>query len=187
MTFRRRARSTRRVKTPVAWHVCGSAEPGFNLESFSPTVFTLGGGGISTHGLLAAARTSDASMIAGINGNERMRVERIRGEIHLHANAADSTVGYGIVVVNQVTGGGSYDVFDPQSGTDAAMPWLWLSHRFVRTASVGGPNNYVIPVDVKSRRILRPDQALVLMASVVSIAGNVEYTVNLRTLYSKVV
>lgn len=97
---------------------------------------------------------------------ERDTVERIRGDIVIYGDIDTACVaGLGIRVQDLLPNGTvqGYSPMDPQEGADS---WMWLWHGLVAPQNAPATQfqsvTSHIDVDIKSRRVLRENQALVL-------------------------
>lgn len=168
MLRRRRFTRTTRRKRPTQWV---SSTNGYGVNT---PALTIGGPpvGIELLGATAAAASFDPPII------QRFTLERIRGEAFWQVEPANFlandyfVVGAGIVVVTTNVAGTTV-LPDPLSQADSGTPWLWIRHWkvFAFGAGATGDNsanqllegNYV---DVKSKRVIRENQQLVLVWNV---------------------
>lgn len=156
------------------------------------------------------------TVLAGTTGSpaqdppiiQRFSVMRIRGEIGYAWNL-DTTLDYAKgfhmrlgIIVDQVSTAGT-ETYDPSIPADAPSPWLWLTTVRIFWALAVQPTGMVfptaygivnnaqgtVPVDVKVRRTLMPNQRLVLVGQITSpatLTGQVQIAPYLRTLIRKV-
>lgn len=117
----------------------------------------------------------------------RMTVQRVVGEIETTFQNGTEQYHFGIIVVD--SGQTTVSLPDPslQAGLDA--PWLWLGRFFSETNSGLLTNQTYSPngnhIDVRVKRVLRPNERLLLVCSSTTAAGS-GYNVWLRTLISRV-
>lgn len=98
----------------------------------------------------------------------RYTVLRIRGHIDYTIGTGAAIINtrwrWGIIVTKTSGGGIAASLPDPASSVDGDSPWLWLASAFhgAAAANTGVTPNLVIEVDVKAKRVMRPDEALML-------------------------
>lgn len=183
--MRRRRRGRRGTRRPTQWF---SASAGYTQLT---QAVTLGGATLLINLLSTSVVTAVEVPQIG-----RLTVERIRGEVLVHPRAgtgwtgADSAlIAMGIMVVT-TTGAGVPAAVDPTAHLDADRQWMWLQHFVVQSdQGISFHDLFAIPVDIKSRRIVRPDQSLVLAVKAVNIFATgtaIDVRPFLRTLVMKV-
>lgn len=163
--------------------------------------------GYGSVGTIGASSGIVTAVLAGADGVaasfnppiiQRFTVLRIRGEV-IWAPLTGATgdvyvLGAGIMLTKIAdTGQANYD---PTSQPDAGSPWLWLRHLTVcigstNNATLGGmADQWSFDIDVKSKRVVKENERLVIFTKVLSVTGGglgtfsqIDY---LRTLISKV-
>lgn len=174
--MRRRFRSFRRgMRRPSQW-VIGPWENTFTNVGAA--------GGVASTVLVAA----NAASTAQVPNIARMTILRIRGTIQCLGEQAANTPQFyyaGICVVDAAAAGTT--VLDPSSATDADAPWLWLDQRMLIGAAIAAQtwNAAYLSVDVRVKRVLRPNERLMLFENVPGLV-TVGVTRCFRTLISKV-
>lgn len=131
---------------------------------------------------------ASAGATAGVPNIARMTIRRILGEVSFQNTAATNALLYMGIYVRQV-GSGTNATLDPSVAADADFGWMWRRMQFVQASTAYAFTNYVcVPhgafVDVKVKRILAPNEQLVLAANSQGAAGGL--TLNLRALISRV-
>lgn len=186
--MRRRRRMAGRRRRPVQWVAGNEAYVGIPhaLNSSTPSLMML----VGTY----ASGASPVGIEPPIIG--RFTVERIRGQCVVSpggvwAQGDVAIIGLGIIVLNVPAGGTVVSIPDPNVPADADKSWLWLAHYSMGTEVPNVVENSfasMMDVDVKVRRVLRPDQRLYLIGKTIAVVGT--GAVNLypfvRTLISRV-
>jgi len=182
---------SRRAKKPVRWFASNAAYVSPN------TSFTLASGS----GIGATAKLAEHVRSINLPGDlsfaERHTVMAVRGTIIVNGGAeAPVNLSMGIIV-REIDATGAVASVLPNSDPDAAEGWLWLWHGQIRqyVAGVNGiycePSN--IQVNIKTKRVLRDNQALVLVMyadrpfinALQQVASNCTIYPYLRTLISR--
>lgn len=115
-----------------------------------------------------------------VERDQRHTLDAIRGQILLRCDPAlsdaDAMVHLGIGVVD-VTASLGGDKKDPGDPADAPWNWMWLHHTMCPRSSA--PDNFWQPsidVHVKTRRVMKDNEALVLFMSVDAVPGTLDPT-----------
>lgn len=176
----RHMRRTRRVRPPTQWVV----DSNYNVA----TNTVAGVAKIQTN-LVQATAAASALAVPNI---ARMTVLRIRGQFFVTATTLATDYHLGVIVLNDVADAiVAAQIPNPATANNADAAWLWLHHGgCVAGAAVSRPsmNDLEVPMgtnlDITVKRVLRPNQTLVLVAS--STTDAVTITTFIRTLISRV-
>lgn len=172
-----------RKSVPVQW---------VPAAEYSPTVAVPGIGGAANTtylDVLIDNRQSTAPSFGGVNV-QRFTVRTIRGQLGFAAGVGGGVVSVGIAVISGNTSFSGGTLPDPTSVISADYPWMFLRHYPIRAAASTAKtwDNYddlMLGTDVwvKSKRVLKPEEALVVI-----VRGNVTFNFfnMLRTLVSRV-
>lgn len=125
----------------------------------------------------------------------RFTVMAVRGTINYEVGIGAALVStnwrFGLIVTKAGSSGASPANFDPASQPDADAPWLWLGGANWSAAPLATTNGAIagymsIEVNCKVKRIIRPDERLVLVANQANTASaTISYTPWLRTLIAR--
>lgn len=175
-------------KRPVRWFAASGGYLG------NDSTYTLSSSSFTpVFGLLAIHPRQTAPGADLVTLAERQTIERIRGQIVCYGNAdTPMMASFGIRVV-ELLPTGAPQAYSPGEPEEAADHWMWLHHTLVpNTASQGTSylSANVIDVDVKTKRVLNENEALVIyMVSQVTFPnetnGDVYAHPHLRILVSK--
>jgi len=173
--MRRFASRSRRPRPPMQW-----------VPAYDETKTLTASAIVNT--VLVDAVNAATSQVPNI---ARMRVERIRGQIHIENGASTTAVFVcGIAVVN-VNDAGTSTSLAPGLLASADYSWMWLrAFQLEPTANVGYRWNGAWPphgadVDIKVKRVLHPQERLVLYIDNHTATNGVG-NIFLRTLISRV-
>jgi len=161
-----------------------------------PGASTLVGPGILTQ-ILAIHERTILQLPNLVQVNERHTIDAIRGQIVAYGSDPDSpgVLHMGILVV-ELDPTGIPVAFSPVDSAEAGKSWMWL-HHMVTPPQVSQGTTWLststVNVHIKSKRVLRENQALVLMswqtavfsAGVATTLGNAQIQPYLRTLVSR--
>lgn len=124
--------------------------------------------------------TYSAGASPGMPQNSRFTIERILGEICTQHSGSwttgDGVIGcFGIYISPVQSGGTAVTTWDPSSANDADKPWMWLGHAAFSNEIGGGALSEGMapryPVDVRVKRVMRPDERLILASRNLLVAG----------------
>lgn len=171
MAFRRSFRRTRKAK-PMQW--CATTS-GWGATSLVTTA------GVTNNILLGTY--SPGLVGSAVPQLGRLTIMRIRGQIVRFALVpTDEYVEcFGIFIADVQSGGTVFASMDPSLSNDADKSWLWLMH-------ARGACGCYHEVDIKVKRIMKPDQVLVLASrNVPSIGvGSAQLSPFIRSLVANV-
>lgn len=180
------------AKRPVQWVVSSS--------SFTNAFSTVTAGAVSPFILAETAPQSATEASISI---DRVTVMRIKGDLLVSTTGAAAygvLFSVGIAVVDRV--GGTDDQWDPSAVANGPKAWMYLRHYYLQesnTVSQTGPlassaaMGVQLPtgthVDVKVKRIIRPEQSLKLFViqRTVGAAATVSVMPLFRTLVSRAI
>lgn len=183
----RRHSAGRRPKRAVRWFV--------NPLTFGGSTATL-----LTHlsnttvMILSTADVSAAGQLASIPYNQpRLRFEGLRGRLTFNNSSTTNQhiVNYGLMVIDLV-GNAVGSVPDPTVGLDLSKSWLHYDHCWLDARVASGNSSMSTQtreLTIKTKRLLRPEQALVLILQDVPLSGvanEVYYTSHFRNVISHV-
>lgn len=171
MPFRRSFRRSARKK-PMQW--CATTS-GWGATSVVTTT------AVTTNILLGTY--SPGLVGSAVPQLGRLTIMRIRGQIVTAESvpADESIECFGIYIADVQSGGTVFTTWDPSLSNDADKAWLWLMH-------AKGACGCYHDVDIKAKRIMKPDQVLVLASrNVVGIgAGQTVISPFIRSLVANV-
>lgn len=149
-------------KKPVRWF---SSDVTYMANHNVLTTSSLAGPQVHIMAMHQKAALQTPELVENI---ERHTIEAVRGQILVNGSSdANLNVHLGIRVVDLLPTGVP-QAYDPQDPTESDEQWMWLHHVYVPIGSLGsvGLSTNTIDVRVKSKRVLRTDQALCLFVSV---------------------
>lgn len=171
MPFRRTFRRTRRAK-PMQW--CATTS-GWGSTQLVTTA------AVST--LILLGTYSPGLVGSSVPTLGRLTIMRIRGQLARNALVEGELFveTFGIYIADVQSGGTVFTTWDPSLSNDADKSWLWLMH-------ARGACGCYHDVDVKVKRIMKPDQVLVLASRTVPITGTGSMVINpfIRSLVANV-
>jgi len=132
--------------------------------------------------LVTAVEIDTSSAVATTPFVSRLTIQRIRAHLTItsndNVNNARIRAGFAVTPIAQ----GATIKYDPSLATDGEHPWLWLGQFFLQPS--GSQWNFVVEkIDVRVKRIMRPDEILGFF--IISSAAAF-MTLNTRTLISRV-
>lgn len=160
------------------------------------TVRTIGSGSLVPDFAILAMHERQTLMTPElVELNERHTIEAIRGDICLNGSSEANLIFHVGIRVVDLLPTGVPQTYSPQSSNEADDSWMYLRHVYVPIGSLGamGLSSNNFEVHVKSKRIMRANQALVMYAEASKTFldgseqadGNISFYPYLRTLVSK--
>lgn len=175
-----------RKKPPVKWHS--------SLLTFAPaTPVSLTHGVNQYFELLNTAQRGATQALTVLPDNaERAKVLNIRGSIWLENDSSANfhVISWGIYVGDLVNNA-LVTLPGPSLQVDSQRGWMWLEHTVLAPALAtrAGLSMVKCDVNIRTKRVLRPDQSIALAIVDLPVSGNSDECFayfGLRTLISKV-
>lgn len=181
-SFRRAKRQVRWLTVPtVLWDPLGQTGLAQATPTSSVLLASIGGGGALTANTAVEYETG-------------LTIHRIVGRARFCSDGS-GTVVWGLTVVDYPHGG-AVPALDPSNAEDAMRSWMWIDNVPVTVSGNGGvaygaySNSTALPngdfIDVRSKRVMRPSEALVAYFNgATNSVNNIGIQLSLRVLVSK--